>query len=1220
MPNDQPAIIANRYVLHEKLGTGGMGLVYRATDRLNGTVVALKRLPLHTRHGGEFNPDDVQEARLALTLEFRTLASLKHPNIVTVLDYGFETDADDIYGHPYFTMKLLDSPQTIREAAEDRRLAFQVKLIAGMLQALAYLHRRGVIHRDLKPGNVLVTKDRQVKVLDFGLSVAYSQSLTNPDDVMVGTLHYMAPEIFTNPAVTPQSDLWAAGIIMYEIFTGKYPFDDANSGTLLYSILNDAPDMTGIEPGIAELLTYLLAKNPADRYSSAEAVLRALARATNQPLEIEDRAIRESFLQASTFVGREKELDILKTALDAIIPNQPFGGAQRAASLPAQNAAESGTDARDGQRLSPPARSTKRIIPLPAAPLKPARGSAWLIGGESGVGKSRLLDEVRIRALVRGAWVLYGQAVADGGQPYQVWRAPLRLLLLSTPVSDNEAAVLKQFVPDIETLIGRPVPDITIQQNQQGQSRLESIILSLFHRQTQPLVVILEDLQWAADDLPLLHSLVNMVRDLPLVLIGSYRDDEMPQLPDKLPGAKTIRLPRLTAAEIEALAASIVGEGGRQPQVIDLLNRETEGNVFFIVEVLRALAEEAGALAEIGRKTLPDHVFAGGMQHVIQRRLNRVPEDARSLLRVAAVIGRQVDLRVLFVIGAQQDLLVHNTDLDDWLTVCANAAVLESVEGNWRFAHDKLREAILDDLSDFERRGIHWRVAEAIAALYPDDSSKLVTLAEHWREVGDVDQEYHYILRAGDAAYTIHAHQEVISYTERALMILGRTRLPDRPQHHARLEHRLGVTRLRQGNLPQARAHLQRSLGLYRHFEDQSGKVHIINDLGWIDQYQGRYVAARECHEAALELARSLAYQPGTAEALICLGTIERMTGDYAQARAHYEQSLTIYRQINDYGAIASSINEMGILAYVVGDYDEARARFEERLGMGLDVGHPRGVAEALHHLGEVSAIRGDFEQAATYYRESLAASRRIADRQHSAYVLHSMGIAAAYQNRVEQAHAYYAESLTIFRELDDKPGIAGVLVSVGRLALRQQNYTAAEQHFRDSLALYEELDLNSGIYATFADLGELARLRGNTSEAAEYLQESLTLAQQDGVPTGEAAALNQLALVRIQQHDYPAARALLNEALRKTWAIRALRDLMAVMVSFARLYLAEGDLQRSAELAALVESHPATPYDVSTYGVDPLRQDIQAALQTALEQGERLELQAVVSDLLKGE
>src|SRR5262245_21363215 len=160
-----PSILGQRYRLLNLLGAGGMGRVYRAIDRLNGQVLALKRVLVPTDELVIATRTAPQtDFHFALAQEFQLLASLRHPSIIGVLDYGFDSERQ-----PFLTMELIENAQTIRHAAQDQPLSVQVELLRQLLQALAYLHRRNVVHRDLKPSNVLV-KSGQVKVLDFGIS------------------------------------------------------------------------------------------------------------------------------------------------------------------------------------------------------------------------------------------------------------------------------------------------------------------------------------------------------------------------------------------------------------------------------------------------------------------------------------------------------------------------------------------------------------------------------------------------------------------------------------------------------------------------------------------------------------------------------------------------------------------------------------------------------------------------------------------------------------------------------------------------------------------------------------------------------------------------------------------------------------------------------------------------------------------------------------------
>src|SRR5258708_1806300 len=535
-----PAQIAPRYQLLNQLGAGGMGVVYRALDRLSGQVVALKQVTLDSgrllfaSHADQ--NQNSQAVRVSLAREFKTLASLRHPNIVSVMDYGF-----DIQHQPFFTMTLLENAQTIFQAGHGQPSEVQYGLLMQLLQALLYLHRRGILHRDLKPGNV-VAVNGQVKVLDFGLAAARGEGSDSS-----GKLADMAPELLDGKAASEGSDLYAFGLIAYELLAGQHPFRVERIDTLLEDIINCVPDVTvlGQNPQLSPVIGRLIAKHPELRYTDTTSVLTDFAEATGQQLPTETALTRESFLQAARFIGREAEIAQLSSALN---------------------------DARKGQ------------------------GSLWLVGGESGVGKSRLLDELRTLALVEGALVLRGQAISEGGIPYLLSRDPLRHLCLQTDLSEFEKSVLKALVPDIGTLLASATSYAPELDPQATQDRLITVMNDVFTRQSQPVLVILEDLQWAGNEsITMLQRLERQVGQQKLFIIASYRVDERPGLPQEIPDAEVLSLKRLPQERIADLTASILGEGvGRQSSVTDLLARETEGNVFFMIEVLRALAEEVG--------------------------------------------------------------------------------------------------------------------------------------------------------------------------------------------------------------------------------------------------------------------------------------------------------------------------------------------------------------------------------------------------------------------------------------------------------------------------------------------------------------------------------------------------------------------------------------------------------------------------------------------------
>jgi tetratricopeptide (TPR) repeat protein len=742
-PHDTPTV-GKRYVLLDTLGGGGMGAVFRAHDRLSNSVVAIKRLTVEPDLLDMLSSAGM-DLRVALTHEFQLLATVRHPNIVSVLDYGFDTN-----GQPFFTMEFLGDAVTVKEYARTSDNRHLIQLFWQSLQALRYLHRRGILHRDLKPDNMLVLPDGTLKLLDFGLATVRGQV---DDQHMVGTIPYLPPEVLDGQPHSEVSDLYTLALIIYELLNGSYPFPTAALDDLITAIRIEPINVEKlvVDNAVKTILKTLLSKTPEARYPDVDAVIKAYAQLTGAAMPPEAAAVRDSYLQAARFVGRDAELEQLTATLKTMI---------------------------DGQ------------------------GSAWLVAGESGVGKTRLLEELRVRALVQDVKVLRAQASTAAGATYRFWRDPLRILLLDTEISDLEAGVLSSVIPDLEQLIGRAIPPAPEIDPAAARDRLFNVITAVFRRQQQPILLLLEDLQWVDDSLVVIQQLNQIATEQHLLIVGNFRDDERPHLPQELPDMHLIRLERLQATDIAELTVSILGpQSGRRADLIAFLHRQTEGNVFFMVETLRALAEEAGQLHAVGAIDLPENLMAVGVRDVVRRRLERIAPEDMHLMQIAALVGRNLDLQLLHA-------LAPATEVTAWLERCA--VVFEAQATGWRFAHDKLREGVLQTVPAHENVALHTRIAHALEQVYGDDPDHMAQQAYHWGQAGNSEREAHYCLLAGQQALKQGAALEAQRLLERAELHMPTLGWPQLRQ--ARLARNLAEAYYSVGRLSDCLDYLKQTL------------------------------------------------------------------------------------------------------------------------------------------------------------------------------------------------------------------------------------------------------------------------------------------------------------------------------------------------------------------------------------------------------------------------
>lgn len=921
-PPDEPPPLAQvdtRYALLSYVGHGGMGVVFRARDRLHESIVALKRmtesatgddvLRPRTRATGA-GPQVENTRRLALAREFRTLAALRHPNIISVLDYGFATN-----GEPFFTMELIDRPRTLLEAAAGLPELSRVDLLVQILRALSYLHRRGVIHRDLKPSNVLV--DDRVRLLDFGIAAHRGEGVRAS-----GTLSHMAPEVLDGGPSAEAADLYAVGVMAYEMFAGHHPFRGFVGEALRVATLALEPDLDPLEASHAlkRICGRLLSKRPDDRYATADETIDALIEAAGLDAPRHTQATRDSFLQAASFVDRVEEQRALSAAVSRLMARE---------------------------------------------------GGVWLIEGESGIGKTRLLDEVRTLALVEGAKVVWGQAGNDARGGFDLWREPLRHLLLGTRIESAEAGTLLALIPDVEELTGQPATQLP-SDPQTARAQLLQTITALFERQHTPVLLILEDLHWAREGIEVLRELAPRVPGLPVLIIGSFRGEEAPGLAQTIPRAHHLKLGPLGRPDIATLAGSMLGVA--RPPLVDFLDRHTEGNVFFLVETVRALAEETGSLEQVGVSPLPERLVTSGIEAVVARRLAKIPEPARPIFAWSAVVGRTLDQALLedaFGAARVADALAHGTEI----------AVLEVSDNRFRFAHDKFREHTLEALGPARQRTLHGEVAAAIERVHGCGKPWAATLAYHYREAGQPEREAPFSALAGQAALEQGAYRDATRLLERAMALYAASPPPDRTAELDVLLHYGAVLRgTHSWSTPEVRRVYDRVIDLAAEIGAQERTIPALHGLALDALFRGDLATAQGLAARYGKLAEDTGDVFGRIQAAVIQANVATWLGRHSESEPYHRLVIELYEpaqqavHMSRYGwdpRVVATVTHAASTC-IRGEPDRAVAMYREALAAAEAMSHPFAIAIALQIGAWVHYLRREVPET-RHYAEALA-------------------------------------------------------------------------------------------------------------------------------------------------------------------------------------------------------------------------------------------------------
>ncbi|HVE72486.1 MAG TPA: ABC transporter substrate-binding protein [Thermoanaerobaculia bacterium] len=857
--------LANRYQIVSEIGRGGMGAVFLAHDPVLGRDVAVKVIP------PQLFSDDAEER---FRREARVVAGLDHPGIVPVHDFGHHEQS-------LFLVMSLIRGGDMRGLMEDRALSTGdiLEIAVQVANALDCAHRSGVIHRDVKPENILVERDSagavRARVTDFGLAIANRDKRLTQAGIVVGTVIYLAPEQLALKDLDGRADIYALGTILYEALAGQAPFEGGGFATVFHRIATEIPPSLGamgidVPAELDALVMRCLAKDRDDRPPNARALAEELMR-IRADLDQETSAQRTSgslerrvHSRPTSLVGRRPEFETLRACLAAATSGE---------------------------------------------------GRFAVIGGATGVGKTRLVDELESMTALRHIPMFRARCVDfDDTLPYNtLCQLVQQFFRVCGPEAGRQfgdlAPELTQTFPlltDIPELRG--VSSGTLVMPSDGSAPLRDDRTYIFEVLARcyirmgggkPMVLVFEDLHVANVTVDALQYIIHRLGPFPILILGTYRSDEadrrtpIVRLLDNFQGDRHFELVTVapfTLAEHRAFLEHIVGSPSIDEQVVQRTYAVTDGNAHFASELTRSLLDSgeivrqpSGVWALARDAAISIDALPASIQQAVERRLERLPKPQLETLSIASVLGREFNVRELQAIA--EDGKGIEDDLDHLLLAGFLGEVPLSRGERMLFSSGVTREVVYGTLSRRKRRTLHRTFAEWLEKRNAGRQEMVYPQLVHHYAEGDVPEKVvEFGMKLARRSIDAFAEQDAIGAATAVI-----TFVED----------------------PLAKAEARTLLAeAYRMTSDTARALEEIE-------------AAVRLFEAAGEKARALA-------AMCTAADMAWQSRRVDETRRWVERALPIGRELDDAGSVSRLLSLAAIIANLRADYTAAHRYLSE--------------------------------------------------------------------------------------------------------------------------------------------------------------------------------------------------------------------------------------------------------------------------------------------------
>jgi predicted ATPase len=1112
------------YRLDARIGQGGMGEVFRAFDtRLNRTVaIKVMRNTEAAEQAGRF----LREARAA--------SALNHPNIVIIHEIGGTAE-----GGQYIVQEFIAGATLRSLLGQPLPLARVLEIGRQMATALGAAHAAGIVHRDVKPENIMIRADGFVKVLDFGLArVTPSQAETlstqtnfdTTEGMLLGTPAYLSPEQASGRPAGPEADIFALGVVLYEMLAGRRPFAAPSSLGLIAAILGEQPlPLARINPDVpralSDLVESMLAKAP-DQRPSAPAVERHLA-AVGTP----DALALAAALTASEriTVGRDDQRAQLRRAFSR---------------------------AREG------------------------RSGIVAVTGEPGIGKTSLVEDFVTELAGAGERAIVARGrCSESLAGAEAYLPVLEALdsMLHRGAGPSLDSMIKAIAPtwyvqlathSSESSVAGEVREAPPAASQERMKRELGVLLQEVSR-LQPVVWVIEDLHWAdVSTVDLLNYLASRLGDMRVLVLTTYRPSDMALARHPFLLVKSnlqmrglfedVSLGFLEAADVARYLDQQFPGHAFPAEFAASVHARTEGSPLFMADLVRYLRDTGGIVEDGTTWTVTRSVSSGpkdlpeSVRGMIARKIERVEEPDRRLLLAACVQGHEFDSTTLAEVAQ-----VDAGDVEDRLEALERVHVFvrrgdehefpdRTLTLKYSFVHVLYQNVLYGSLQPTRRAQLSGRTAQALAAHHAGDAAPVAgRLAVLFEAARDFPSAARYFFVAAQRAVSLFAFREALSLADRGLD--GLRGLPDTVERRQlelglQMVRGLALRSVKGWAAPELESTFARARQLCQELEDPPELFPVLWNLAFFRMIRGDLGVVRQEIATLMALAES-AQDPAYLMAVHHIaGVTAEFTGDVVESTRLLERARDLHdparhRAYNatfgiDPGMVARAMSSRPL--WTLGYADQALERSRETIALGRSQRQPVTFVFALVVSQGIHLYRGEYPEAIALGDEIVALCREYEFAQEAEWARAFQGSAMAAEGRVEEGVARIRDSLATMKALRSGLVRTTFLALFGEALWRagriEEGLAAIDEGFA-----HAERTTERGFVAELHRVrGELLRLGGRAVDAEASFRAALDEAQRKAALAFELRAATSLARLLGASGRAAAARNLLAPVLAR--------------------------------------------------------------------------------------